>query len=303
MVDGFRSASLLAPLALAVAIALAWAARSSRGIAVPLLPRGLSGWRWRLAEAAPRMLRLGGIAALATAAAGPARSVALPATPDHGVAVMIALDVSQSMREGSLGDSTRLEVAIRETRRFLAGRQGDHVGIVAFAAEASTLVPVVPMSPAVAAALDRVGEMSLGDGTALGTAIGVAAGRLRASPTGSRVLVVLSDGENNAGPLDPGTAARAAAAVGVRVYAVGIGDGAEASWGRAVEEGGGRYFQVQDRSSLDEAYAAITSMEPSAFAKAPRQAQVPATGPFLWLALILLVGESGIRGSRWGVLP
>src|SRR5215831_100659 len=97
------------------------------------------------------------------------------------------------------------------------------IGVVAFAAEALTQVPLTTDYPVVNAAVDNLAAGQLEDGTAIGTAIATATNRLRDAPGRSKVLILLTDGENNRGAIDPRTAAQAAATMGVRIYTIGVG--------------------------------------------------------------------------------
>lgn len=289
--------ALLGVLPLA-AVVLAVAGRGgARGVAV-----SLTGAPGRSAGVAGPVLRAGVLILLALALAGPVEVRLVPPPPDEGAAVVAVLDVSESMRTGLLDGAPRLEAAVEELRRFLAGRDGDQVGVVAFAGTVTTLSPPVGDPGPALAALDRVADVDLGDGTALGTALGVAANRLRAVDARSRVLVLLSDGEHNAGPIDPVTAARAAALLGVRVYTVAVG-GAASVLAPVAEAGGGRAFVVADRAGLDAAYRSIDALEPSAFARAPTPLRVPRHAGLLWMALALLAAEAALRASPRTVIP
>ena len=99
----------------------------------------------------------------------------------------------------------------------------DRIGIVAFSGEALTQVPLTTDYPVVQAALDNLQPGQLEDGTAIGTAIATAANRLRDAPGKSRVMILLTDGVNNRGSIDPRTAAKAAAQFGIKIYAIGVG--------------------------------------------------------------------------------
>src|SRR5436853_4036109 len=117
----------------------------------------------------------------------------------------------------------RLEVAKDVVKRFVAARTSDRIGVVAFAAEALTQVPLTTDYPVVSAAVDNLAAGQLEDGTAIGDAIATAANRLRNAPGKSRVMILLTDGVNNRGNIDPRTAAQAAAAFGIKIYTVGVG--------------------------------------------------------------------------------
>ena len=141
----------------------------------------------------------------------------------EGIDIVIALDISSSMLAEDFQPQNRLEVAKARIKEFIAARRGDRIGLIAFAGEALTQVPLAVDHDVLMNATDDIQAGMLEDGTAIGTAIATAANRLRDAPGRSRVLVLLTDGENNRGQVDPRTAAQAAAAVGVRIYAIGVG--------------------------------------------------------------------------------
>jgi Ca-activated chloride channel family protein len=117
----------------------------------------------------------------------------------------------------------RLEVAKETMKRFVAGRTADRIGVVSFAGDALTQVPLTLDYEVVDAAIDNLQAGQLDDGTAIGTAIATAANRLRVAPGRSRVMILATDGVNNRGSIDPRTAAKAAAVFGIKIYTIGIG--------------------------------------------------------------------------------
>jgi Ca-activated chloride channel homolog len=247
--------------------------------------------------------RLATLGALVLVLAGPYRIATVPGPPEEGVAIVIALDVSESMRTEELGRESRLDAAMTELRRFVAGRRGDVIGLVTFSGTASVRVPPVLDRAPLGAALLAIPREAPEDGTALGSAVALAANRLRAVEAASKVVVAITDGESNAGALDPVTASAAAAALGIRVYALAVGGQGANALVAVAEAGGGRSFQATDRDALDEAYREIDAMEPSTFEETSSSVEVPAHAGLLWLAAGLLVAEAGARGSRYGVIP
>ncbi len=140
-----------------------------------------------------------------------------------GIDIMLAFDISSSMLAEDFQPQNRLEVARTQVKDFVRLRESDRIGLVSFAGEALTQVPLTADHQLVEAAIDQLQPGQLDDGTAIGTAIATASNRLRAASGNSKVLVLLTDGVNNRGQVDPRTAARAAAAFGIRVYAIGVG--------------------------------------------------------------------------------
>src|SRR5437867_5482989 len=141
----------------------------------------------------------------------------------QGINIVLAIDLSSSMLAQDFQPQNRLEVAKDVVNRFVAARSRDRIGLVAFAAEALTQVPLTTDYPVVSAAVDNLAAGQLEDGTAIGTAIATAANRLRDAPGRSRVMILLTDGENNRGAIDPRTAAKAAAVFGIKIYTIGVG--------------------------------------------------------------------------------
>ena len=185
----------------------------------------------------------------------------------------------------------RLEVAKDVVKRFISARTSDRIGVVAFAAEALTQVPLTTDYPVVNAAVDNLAAGQLEDGTAIGTAIATAANRLRDAPGRSRVMIVLTDGENNRGAIDPRTAAKAAAVFGIKIYTIGVGtEGmAPVPVGRGLfglryenrlvrideplltdiaKTTGGRYYRARDAAALQRIYEEINSSSASRCARA-----------------------------------
>jgi Ca-activated chloride channel family protein len=219
----------------------------------------------------------------------------------------------------------RMEVAREKLKRFVLGRTTDRVGLVAFSGEALTQVPLTTDYPVVIAAIDNLQVGQLEDGTAIGTAIATAANRLRNSPGRSRVMVLLTDGENNRGAIDPRTAAQAAGAFGIRIYTIGVGtEGmAPVPVGRGLfglryenrpvkidepllteiaSTTGGRYFRAKDAAALQSIYEQIDRLERSAV---EAKAFIRYTERFRWplvVGMLALLGELWLRARR-GLLP
>ncbi|WP_375419233.1 VWA domain-containing protein [uncultured Hymenobacter sp.] len=166
----------------------------------------------------------------------------------RGIDLVLALDVSGSMALRDL-QPNRLEAAKRLATNFVARRAGDRLALVAFAGEAFSLAPLTTDYELLR---EDLASLRLGlienDGTAIGTALGVATNRLRESPTKSRVIILLSDGESNAGALDPLLAAQLAHAYGIRIYTIGLGQDGFVPFDTDSLTGQPRYVQ----SRLDE---------------------------------------------------
>jgi Ca-activated chloride channel family protein len=163
------------------------------------------------------------LAGIVIALARPRTGARAENVTSEGINIMIAFDISSSMLAEDFQPRNRLEVAREKVKQFVSVRSSDRIGVVAFSGEALTQVPLTTDYPVVLAAVDNLQPGQLEDGTAIGTAIATAANRLRDAPGRSRVLVLLTDGVNNRGAIDPRTAAQAASAFGIRIYAIGVG--------------------------------------------------------------------------------
>lgn len=265
------------------------------------------------------------LAAAVVALARPRSGARAENITSQGINIVIAIDLSSSMLAQDFLPQNRLEVAKETVKRFIAARTADRIGIVAFAAEALTQVPLTTDYPVVAAAVDNLAAGQLEDGTAIGTAIATAANRLRDAPGNSRVMILLTDGENNRGAIDPRTAAKAAAAFNIRIYTIGVGTEGMAPvpvgqgvFGLRYENRlvrideplltdianttGGKYFRARDAAALQRIYEQINQLE-----REPVQTKtyVRYTELFRWpltLAILALAAELVLVAWR-GPLP
>jgi Ca-activated chloride channel family protein len=174
-----------------------------------------------------RGLFLLGLAFFGIAMARPQLGKSLTQVEASGIDIMLVLDVSQSMltKDFSIGgdQATRID-AIREvTRQFIEARPNDRIGIIAFAGHPYVISPMTLDHDWLLQNLERVRTGVVEDGTAIGSAIASAANRLNDKASKSRVIVLLTDGENNAGKIPPTTAAEAVRALKIRFYAIGAG--------------------------------------------------------------------------------
>lgn len=225
----------------------------------------------------------------------------------RGIDIVLALDVSGSMEIEDLRPN-RLEAAKRIATDFLKSRAGDRLALVAFAGAAYSLAPLTTDYDLLREDLAslRVGMIAL-DGTAIGTALGVATNRLRESTAKSRVCILLSDGENNAGSLDPLLAAQLAHAYGIRIYTIGLGkDGfvpyGQDSLGRAryvqtrldettmrqlAAAAAGQFFRATDTGALRQIFNQINRLEKSEIKQLRFRNTKDFYRPYLWLSIAL----------------
>jgi len=203
----------------------------------------------------------------------------------EGINIVLAIDLSSSMLALDFRPNNRIEVAKAKVKQFINRRTSDRIGVVAFAGEALTQVPLTTDYPVVLQAVSNLQAGQLEDGTAIGNAIATAANRLRDAPGKSRVLILLTDGVNNRGSIEPLVAAKAAEAYGIKIYGIGVGSvgmapvpvGRNAAGGLRYEYQpveideallsniarmtGGRYFRARDAAALQNIYAYIDQME------------------------------------------
>jgi Ca-activated chloride channel homolog len=169
------------------------------------------------------VLRNLALAALIIALARPRTGARVENITTSGINIVLAIDLSSSMLAEDFQPNNRLEVAKAKVKQFILARQSDRIGVVAFAGEALTQVPLTTDYNVVLKSVDNLQAGQLEDGTAIGTGIATAANRLRDAPGKSRVMILLTDGVNNRGDVDPLSAAKAAAVYGIKIYGIGVG--------------------------------------------------------------------------------
>lgn len=293
---------------------------------------GMLGWvagrTANLLARLPGWLRGGTLAALIIALAAPRTGASVVDVDAEGIAIVLVLDISSSMLAEDFAPRNRLAVAKEKIAEFVSGRQYDRIGLVAFAGEALTQVPITIDYMVIHQALDQLqaGRGLLEDGTAIGTAIATAANRLRRVPGASRVMILMTDGENNRGEIDPLTAARAAQAYDVKIYTIGVGSEGVAPIPVAsgpfgiqyahlpvhIDEPllreiasltGGQYFRATHEAALDSIYHQIDQLEKTSVDVKRYVNYTPHYLPFLLFGIVALMGEWALRASRWGRVP
>ncbi|HUP19571.1 MAG TPA: VWA domain-containing protein [Gemmatimonadota bacterium] len=318
-------------LGLLALLPAAWAwARRRRPPALALPGLAVAGdlprtWRERL-RGLPGGLRALAFVLAVLALARPQQVVAGRPLTTSGVDIVLALDASGSMKAEDFQPRNRLEVAKEAAVEFLEGRPNDRVGLVTFAGQAVTRAPLTLDHESLVRAVRRVEIGELAEGTAIGTALATAVNRLRASEARSRVVILLTDGVNNAGEVDPATAAEAARALGARVYTIGVGTTGEAPYlledprfGRRyvrvvvrIDEEilrdiaartGGRYFRATDPQALSEVYAAIDRLERSPLSGRRPVVRIERYAWLLLPVLGLLVAEGALRATLFRRIP
>ena len=233
---------------------------------------GRPSWRRRL-RALPDLLRAAAVAVLIVALARPQEGLAITLLPEEGIDIVVALDASSSMEQRTSDFVTRLAAARTVVEEFVAGLEGDRVGLVVFQSRALVLSPLTLDHDALTRAVRAVRSDLLPDGTAIGLGVSEALNLLRDSPARSRVVVLLTDGQNNAGEVEPMEAAQIASALAIRVYTIGFrADSAlapdaggidEATLRRIASVTGAAYYDASTERELAGAYAAIGELERS----------------------------------------
>lgn len=193
----------------------------------------------------PTALRLAGLALLIVAFARPQSLFQEEEVLTDGIDIMLALDVSGSMRTEDFRPKNRLVVAKDVVAQFVNGRKNDRIGLVAFAANAYTRCPLTLDYGVLTGLLESTDFATREeDGTAIGMGLSTAAARLEHSAAKSKVIILLTDGRNNRGQIDPLTAARVAQALDIKVYTIGVGKEGEAPYPIDDPLMGRRYIMV-----------------------------------------------------------
>jgi Ca-activated chloride channel family protein len=269
--------------------------------------------RWRFL---PNVFRLCAWMLLVVSFARPQSGNQQQVIRGEGIDIVLGLDISGSMRALDIAPS-RLEGAKAQIAEFIAGRRFDRVGLVVFAADAFHYVPLTldyDLLRRMVGEIQLITDYGLENQTAIGTGIASSANMLRDSDAASRIIIVLTDGANNAGGVNPLDAARAAAALDIRVYTIGMGrtglvntlneqgqvvpqqsDLDEPTLQAIADITGGLYFRVEDRLGLQLVYEQIDALERSEVEEQVYTRWREQAMPFMIVALGLLVGEWILR--------
>jgi Ca-activated chloride channel family protein len=315
------------------ALAAAWmlARRRKRGDARLALPGAAARLRmgtspWQQLERALPWVRALVLVLVVVALARPQAGTRLETVSAYGVDIVVALDVSSSMKAEDF-PGNRLAEAKRVVQRFVAGRPTDRVGLVVFAGLAVTRCPLTLDHEMLLQFLDRVDFAPRDeDGTALGMGLAAGVNRLRRSDARSKIVVLVTDGRNNRGQIGPQAAAEAARAIGVRVYPVGVGTEGEAPV--PVDRGPlgtryvmqrvdldepllreiashteGRYFRATDAERLAEVFRTIDELEQTEIESRVRVLHTELFHYALLPALVLLALERLLLGTRLRRVP
>jgi Ca-activated chloride channel homolog len=242
----------------------------------------------------------------------------------EGIDIILCLDTSTSMEAEDLKPN-RIEAAKNVAIEFVKGRLSDRIGIVPFAAQSFTQCPLTTDYSVVVSLLGDLRCRMVEDGTAIGMALATALNRLRESEAKSKVVILLTDGQNNRGELDPVTAAHAAQALGIRVYTVGVGTRGYAPYPVMTPFGkqyqnvevnidedmlkeiasltGGKYFRATNEKALHDIYREIDQLERTKVNVEEYRRVAEVFHPWLWAALLLLTLEAVLSITAFRKLP
>jgi Ca-activated chloride channel family protein len=270
-------------------------------------------------------LRLAAAALLVTALARPQQGEALEEVTAQGIDIALLLDVSSSMKTMDLKPN-RMLAAKSVLENFIMGRKHDRMGLVVFAGHSYTQCPLTLDYNVLVQLTRKVNFGHVEDGTAIGTAILNGVNRLRGSTAKSKVMVLLTDGQNNSGEVDPVTAARAAQALGIKIYTIGVGrDGDQPMeiddpvFGRRIVAvrtdvdmpmlqqiariTGGKCYRAQDSEALKDIYQTIDKLEKSEIKTTSYYRYRELFMSLVYLALLLILAEAVLAHTRFRKAP
>jgi Ca-activated chloride channel family protein len=262
------------------------------------------------------VLRLLALVLIVIAAARPQATTVEAVKPAEGIDIVLVIDASSSMATARLSDDeTRMSAARRVARDFVAERRAngnDRIGLVMFQRRALVLSPLTLDLDAI----DEMVEVSvrsglIPDGTGLGVATMEAIDLLRGSDAASRIVVVLTDGENNVPDITPNQSAAVARATGVRLYTIGLPSNVqqvgvgfnELTLIYMADETGGVYFRATDAGELAAAYESISELERERVGEEIFLTTEELAPWFLLAAGLLVVLEIGLRSTWWRRTP
>jgi Ca-activated chloride channel family protein len=247
-----------------------------------------------------------------------------------GIDIMLLLDVSRSMlsEDFQIGSerASRIDVVKQVTERFIQGRPSDRIGIIAFAGRPYMVSPLTLDHDWLLANLKRIQIGLTEDGTAIGSALVAGANRLRDPNVKSRVIVLLTDGDNNAGKVPPLTAAEAAAAIGIKIYTIGTGTNGlvpfpttdqfgnkfytqeympfqEDACRQIARIGSGKFYRATDTRGLSDIFSDIDHLEKHEIAVQEYRTYRDLFAWFAGLGIILVASGSACGETIWRQIP
>lgn len=330
--DYFKNISFGQPwflLLLAVVPVLIWwyASKNNRRQAAIVISdasaSGLSSWKANLRHL-PFVLRLLAIILVIVAIAKPQTMFEEQNAEGEGVDIVLCIDVSGSMTAQDL-QPNRLEAAKAVAIDFVNKRLTDRIAIVIFSGESFTQCPLTTDHRVLVSAIESIRNGLLEDGTAIGSGLGTSVDRLRTSKSKTKVVVLLTDGENNGGLIDPQTAKEIAKAFQIKVYTIGVGTEGYAPQPQNTPTGvimvngkvsidekllkeianetGGKYFRAKDNQGLAGIYDEINSLEKSKVEITSRTRYTEKFFPFVFAALALIFLELLLKFTLFRKFP
>jgi len=266
------------------------------------------------------------IVLLAVALARPQSGRKFEEVLSEGIDIILVLDISGSMKAEDFKPENRLHVAKEVIKDFIKGRQTDRIGLVVFSRQSFTQCPLTLDYGVLLNFLDKVDFGMIQDGTAIGMAVANAVNRLRESKAKSKVIILLTDGINNAGEIDPLTAAEVAKTMKIKIYTIGAGKPGSALYPlqdpvfgkryvymkNEIDEKtlreiarltGGQYFRAKDERGLKAIYDQISEMEKTEIKVKEYMQYNELFAQFASLGLLLFVVEIVLSNTRFRKIP
>ena len=241
--------------------------------------RAVGGSRGKIKRILSLLITAAAVVFLLIAMARPQIGQTLNTRSARGIDIILTLDISTSMAAMDFDPLSRYDAATEVVKDFISHRVSDRIGLVVFAAQSFMLCPLTLDYGILRDLLGTAWEARIDDGTAIGSAIATAVNRLRNSDAKSKIIILLTDGMNNSGNIDPLTAARIAATMGVKIYTIGVGTEGqswmkmngtmlpvethidEASLKQVAQMTGGKYFRAKNKNELHGIYEEIGKLE------------------------------------------
>ncbi len=282
-----------------------------------------ASWRIYLRHV-PFVLRVAAVTVLIIVLARPQSTNSWQNTSTEGIDIVMAMDISSSMLAQDFKPN-RLEAAKDVAASFINGRPNDNIGLVVFAAESFTQCPLTTDHTVLLNLFKDIQPGIIQDGTAIGLGLANAVSRIKDSSAKSKVIILLTDGVNNAGEIAPVTAAEIAKTFGVRIYAIGVGTQGSAPYPFQTAFGiqyqnipveideptlkqiaattGGQYFRATDNTSLKEIYSEIDQMEKTKISVQQYSKKQEEYMNWALLLFVLLLAEVLLRNTLLRNIP
>lgn len=272
----------------------------------------------------PFIFRIIALSCIILALARPQEKFTEQQSEGEGIDIILCIDVSGSMTAQDFSPN-RMEAAKNVAIEFVNHRPSDRIGVVIFAGESFTQCPLTTDRNVVISQIQQIRNGLLEDGTSIGSGLATSVDRLKNSTSKSKVVILLTDGVNNGGLIDPSTAKEIAKAFHVKVYTIGVGTNGyaptpintplgivmqnekvnidEKLLSNIANETGGKYFRATDNASLENIYTEINQLEKSKVTITTYQRATEKFYPFVWAALLFLFLELLFRYTLFKKFP